>query len=77
MLADDYEKIHTVLFENYQEYLNVNIDVDRVLAALTKDKKNTGSKINLILPVNGSIEKVGFENHPNFWNIARSSIITR
>jgi 3-dehydroquinate synthase len=74
MLADDYEKIHTVLFENYQEYLNVNIDVDRVLTALTKDKKNTGSKINLILPVGNVMEKRGFENSPAFWDNAKNAM---
>jgi len=70
----EYEKIHAALYENYQEYAHVHINIEKVLAALTKDKKNTGSKINLILPVNGTIQKMGFENEPEFWISARSAL---
>jgi 3-dehydroquinate synthase len=62
-----YETVHKVLFENYKDFCNEYIDSDKVCNALTKDKKNTGSKINFVLPVNGSIVKRGFEPTNAFW----------
>ena len=57
-----YNKMHEVLITNYTEYSNVPINIKPMLAALSKDKKNTGSKINLILPVDGDLEKCSFDN---------------
>jgi len=62
-----FEQTHKVLFENYKEFSDVYIDADKVCNALTKDKKNTGSKINFVLPVNGDISKMGFEPTNAFW----------
>jgi len=65
---------HQTLYENYQEFVDVFIDIDRVCGAMTKDKKNTGSKINLILPANLTIKKQGFENSPALWESIRSAL---
>jgi 3-dehydroquinate synthase len=59
----EYLMMHTVLFSNYTGYNTVPVKIDPIFTALSKDKKNTGSKINLILPVNGTLEKRGFENN--------------
>ena len=69
-----YDAVQEVLYENYKEFSTVGINIDKVLAALTKDKKNTGNKINIVLPANGSIQKMGFENEPEFWNQARLAL---
>ena len=74
-----YDQMAVTLKENYKEFANYPIDLDLVFAAQTKDKKNTGSKINLILPANGTFEKRGFENSKAFWDKARNafSVIAR
>ena len=59
----------------YKEYKNVPISIEKVFAAMKKDKKNTGSKINLILPVQSLIEKNGFENTETFWNDLKTSLL--
>ena len=44
-------RMHPALRKNYAEFANTPIPVDAMLAALTKDKKNTGSRLVLILPL--------------------------
>lgn len=70
---DRYDEMSVPLKENYKEFSDYNIDLEKVFAAQTKDKKNTGSKINLILPVNTHFEKCGFENTAAFWNKAQNA----
>lgn len=65
--GDEYQNMHNLLHDNYTDYASTLIKVESVFTALSKDKKNTGSKINLILPVNGILEKRGFENNKTFW----------
>lgn len=71
---DWYEAVHEILFENYKDFSDVFVDVDKVSNALTKDKKNTGNKINFVLPVNGDIVKKGFEPIPTFWLQVHSAL---
>lgn len=63
-----------VLISNYQSYSKVPISMKDVFSALTKDKKNTGSKINIVLPVGETIVKQGFENNQEFWTNAQNSL---
>lgn len=67
-----YHSLHQVLLPNYEKYKNVKIDMFRLFAALAKDKKNTGSKINIILPVKETLKKVSFENNEEFKNLAET-----
>lgn len=69
-----FNTIHHTLYENYKEYSNVPINIDAVCRALTKDKKNTGSKINLVLPAGDAIEKRGFENESAFWALLHTAL---
>ena len=69
-----YKQVHDTLFENYKEFCDIDIDADKVCNALTKDKKNTGSKINLVLPVNDSIKKQGFDPVDHFWMQVRNAL---
>ncbi len=43
-------RMHSALRKNYGEFANTPIPVDAMLSALTKDKKNTSSRLVLILP---------------------------
>ena len=77
-----YQTMHSTLFENYKHFSGEYIHVPKVCEALTKDKKNTGSKINLVLPVNNTIVKRGFESTDAFWlqihsAFAQTPIMTR
>ena len=46
-----YQRMHPVLQRNYAAFASTSIEVDAVRSALMKDKKNTTSKLVLILPV--------------------------
>lgn len=46
-----FDGMHTVLYKNYREFLDVHIPLDKFFIALLKDKKNTGiNSVRLILP---------------------------
>ena len=70
-----FTNMRNALYLNYIDYISTPIDMDAVFQALTKDKKNTGSKINLILPVGDILEKRGFENSNAFWEQARLALL--
>ena len=46
-----YRRMHPVLRENYAMFAATAIPLESLLAALTKDKKNTATRLVLILPV--------------------------
>jgi 3-dehydroquinate synthase len=59
MPAQDFARMHPVLRRNYDGYEAVPVPVDRMLEALSRDKKNVGTDLSLILPNTQSrIEKV-------------------
>jgi 3-dehydroquinate synthase len=45
-----FERMHKVLNKNCKTYRHVSINVDSLLNALSKDKKNSASQLRLILP---------------------------
>ena len=67
ILDEKYDAMHKTLFDIYKSYCDVYIDTEKVCKALTKDKKNTGSKISLILPESLAVEKQSFEPTNTFW----------
>ena len=69
-----YQELHEVLYPIYKDHMNIRFNISDVFAAMSKDKKNTGSKINLILPVGNKIEKRGFENTLAFWDKAKNAM---
>lgn len=73
---DQFNKIHRVLFSNYSEFSNIPMELLKIFDALTKDKKNTGSKINLILPVNESFAKFGYDNTAKFWDLVLRAVLS-
>jgi 3-dehydroquinate synthase len=58
--ADNYQRMHGVLRKNYAAYASTTIQVDALLSALMKDKKNTATELVLILPMgeDAKIERV-------------------
>jgi len=46
-----YNRMHGVLRKNYEGYKASYIPLDKLIAALKKDKKNTAAKLVLIMPV--------------------------
>jgi 3-dehydroquinate synthase len=47
---EHFHRMHPVLEKNYSDYINLDIPIAEVLSALLKDKKNTATKLVLILP---------------------------
>ena len=72
---EQFTEMRFVLYANYLDYIKTPIDSAFLMLALTKDKKNTGSKINLILPVGDVLEKRGFENNNAFWDKVRLALL--
>lgn len=58
---------HDCLKKNYKNYLNTNIPLDVLLSSISKDKKNIGAALSLILVQNKvKIEKVQVPNDQSF-----------
>lgn len=58
---------HECLKKNYKNYLNTNIPLDIFLSSISKDKKNIGAALSLILVQNkGKIEKIQVPNDQSF-----------
>lgn len=58
---------HECLKKSYGDYLSVPVPMDIFLAAISKDKKNIGSDLSLILVRNaGPIEKIKVPNDEDF-----------
>ena len=68
-----YDRMHSVLVTNYKGFEDIKIPFTFFLDALTKDKKNVGSRLALILPVdNARVEKTIIENNDQFQQICRN-----
>jgi 3-dehydroquinate synthase len=57
--AAHFERMHDVLYKNSQLYRNVSIDVNILMLALSKDKKNSNTQLRLILADKDGIIKIG------------------
>ena len=67
-----YSKIEAILIENAKNYLDIKINFDNFIAAISKDKKNIGNSIALILPIeSGGVERVLVENDNSFKEFCR------
>lgn len=66
---DLFIKWHECLYKNYKDYAHVKINPDDFLSAISKDKKNIGSDVSLILvQEKGEIEKVRAPINEEFKN---------
>lgn len=71
---EQFDQWHELLLGNYIDYADVYIDDNRVLSLLTKDKKNTTSKINIIIPDGQSIVKHSFDPSDEFWTTCKLAL---
>ena len=64
----NYSRMHKVLSKNYASFSKVKIDVDDLLSALMKDKKNTATKLVLIFAVGeeSNIERIEVDADEKF-----------
>ncbi len=65
---DHYRRMHKVLKKNYSTHKSTPIPLDKLVSALKKDKKNTASKLVLIMPVGdkADIQKVEVNANDEF-----------
>lgn len=54
--SSHYLRMHSLLKKNYSEFSRVQIPLDGLISAITKDKKNTTNSLVLILPVGNNAE---------------------
>jgi len=66
--VDHHHRMHKVLRKNYEAFSKTPMDLDEIISALTKDKKNTASQLSLIFPVGekANIEKVNLTLDDSF-----------
>jgi 3-dehydroquinate synthase len=64
-----FERMHTVLEKNYRTYQYVEISIESLLNALSKDKKNSATQLRLIFPdKNGCIGIGLYDNNSKLKN---------
>jgi 3-dehydroquinate synthase len=61
-----YNRYHGILKSLYSNYLNIELDLDQVFAAMNKDKKNIGGKLTIIVPDQFGLTKKQFVNDDDF-----------
>lgn len=63
-----YDRMSFVLLENYKDFCHINIRPERMINALSKDKKNTTDNIVVIMPVGerSEIQRVEIPNDQTF-----------
>jgi 3-dehydroquinate synthase len=61
---EQYNSMHSIIYPCYAAFDSFPVNLDAVIPALSKDKKNTGNMFNLILPVDYYFEKRGFVKSP-------------
>lgn len=61
-----FERMHNVLEKNYRSYKHINISVELLLNALSKDKKNSATQLRLIFPDQNGFIGIGlYDNNSN------------
>jgi len=67
-----FERMHSVLDKNCKFYRKVTIDINSLMLALTKDKKNSPTQLRLILPdLDGNITIGLYDNNEKLLNIIK------
>lgn len=74
--GEHYDRMHGVLRENYSDFVDVPIQLDDLLAALMKDKKNTATELMLIFPVGNKaeIQRIGVSPDDTFRSQCRRAM---
>jgi len=67
-----FERMHPVLDKNCKSYRQVSVDINLLMQALTKDKKNSPTQLRLILPdCDGNITIDLYDNNEKLFNIIK------
>ena len=67
-----FERMHDVMDKNSQTYRNVYIDVNALMIALSKDKKNSATQLRLILPDQDGCIRIGlYDNNDALLDIIK------
>ena len=68
-----YDRMHSVLADNYSGFENVDVPLDLFMRALVKDKKNIGKgSVTLILPDKEAvIKKDSYKNDDNLVTLCK------
>ena len=70
--SSHFERMHDVLDKNCKSYRQVSFDIDLLMIALTKDKKNSATQLRLILPnLDGNITIGLYDNNAKLLNIIK------
>jgi 3-dehydroquinate synthase len=70
--SEHFERMHSVLEKNCKFYRQVNIDINSLITALAKDKKNSPTQLRLILPdLDGNIAIGLYDNNEKLLNIIK------
>ena len=65
--VDNYDRMHYALAANYRGFENVRVPIEPFIKAISKDKKNIGSDVTLILPnSHGCIFRDSYPNDRHF-----------
>jgi 3-dehydroquinate synthase len=65
-----FERMHDVMDKNSQTYRNVHINVNALMLALSKDKKNSANQLRLILPDQDGYIQIGlYDNNDKLLDI--------
>jgi len=68
-----FERMHPVLDKNCKPYRQVSINIDSLMKALAKDKKNSSTQLRLILPdMDGNITIGLYDNNDKLLNIIKN-----
>jgi len=66
---EDFDQMHQVLAKNSEVVKEISINLDKMIEAISKDKKNTASNLRLILPNKKRIITIGlYKNDAKFRN---------
>ena len=72
-----FERMHPVLDKNCKTYRQVSIDINALMQALAKDKKNSPTQLRLILPdLDGNITIDLYDNNEELLNIIKDYFST-
>lgn len=69
-----YLELQNSILPNYAGLIDIEIDFEKVFEALSKDKKNTSNKINVVLPQGTDIIRWGFINDEQFKTQCKNAI---
>lgn len=65
-----FDRMHLVLEKNCETYRNVPIDIESMMSALSKDKKNSNTQLRLILPDKEGVIGIGlYDNDERLYSI--------